>query len=120
MIDTYVVEGVNEKKEKVITDFVSFYTLPSSVLKHPSIHEMKVAYLYYYAITKHPLETLMKAAISLAEKSGHDVFNCLNIMENKKTLEDLKFGSGNGNLMYYLYNFATSRMTPEDIGMVLV
>ena len=41
VVDTYVVEATVEGK-KIITDFVSFYTLPSSVLKHESVKEMKV------------------------------------------------------------------------------
>ena len=121
VIDSYVVEEiVGEKKEKVITDFVSFYTLPSSVLKHETIKEMKAGYLYYYAATKQSVEDLVKAALVLAKKSDHDVFNCLNIMENKKVLEELKFGPGNGNLMFYLYNFVIPSINAEDIGMVLV
>ncbi len=109
-----------EKPEKVITDFVSFYTLPSSVLKHETVKEMKAAYLFYYAATKQPLEKLVRAALVLAKKSDHDVFNCLNIMDNKKFLEELKFGPGNGNLMFYLYNFVAPNMNPDELGMVLV
>lgn len=36
---------------------------------------------------KQPLTNLMRAALISAKKSGHDVFNCLNIMDNKKFLE---------------------------------
>jgi glycylpeptide N-tetradecanoyltransferase len=120
VIDTYVVEETNEKKEKIITDFISFYTLPSSVLKHETIKEMKAAYLYYYAATKTPLVQLVKAATVLAKKAGHDVFNCLDIMDNKEFLETLKFGPGNGNLMFYLYNYVLPTVKSEELGMVLV
>lgn len=120
VIDTYVVEETNEKKEKTITDFVSFYTLPSSVLKHETIKEMKAAYLYYYTATKTPLDVLMKAALVLARKTEHDVFNCLNIMDNQQFLEHLKFGPGNGNLMFYLYNYVIPNVKPQQLGMVLV
>lgn len=120
VVASYVVEEIDEKKEKTITDFISFYTLPSSVLKHETIKEMKAAYLYYYAATKTPLATLVRAAIVLAKASEHDVFNCLSIMDNKKFLEELKFGPGNGNLMFYLYNYAVPTMDPEELGMVLV
>lgn len=113
-------EDSADKKDKVITDMISFYTLPSSVLQHESINEMKAAYLYYYVNTKQKLETLVKAAIVLAKKTDHDVFNCLNIMDNKSFLEELKFGPGNGNLMFYLYNYVIPTMNAEDIGMVLV
>lgn len=62
----------------------------------------------------------MKAALIIARNTNHDVFNCLNIMDNKTILEDLKFGPGNGNLMFYFYNFGVQRLAPEEIGMVLV
>lgn len=120
VIDSYVVEEVNEKKEKIITDFISYYTLPSSVLKHESIKEMTAAYMYYYVATKQPLEKLVRAVLVLARKSNHDVFNCLNIMDNMSFLEELKFGPGNGNLMFYLYNYVAPNMVPGDLGMVLV
>jgi len=81
---------------------------------------MKAAYLYYYAATKTPLATLVKAALVLAKKNEHDVFNCLNIMDNKKFLEELKFGPGNGNLMFYLYNYVIPTVQPDELGMVLV
>lgn len=120
MIESFVVEEINEKKEKIITDFVSFYTLPSSVLKHPSIHEFKAAYLYYYAVTKSSLTDLIKAALVVAKASDHDVFNCLDIMDNKKFFEDLHFGPGSGKLKFYLYNYVAPNVAPQDLGMVLV
>ena len=36
---------------------------------------------------------------------GFDVFNALDLMENKQFLEKLKFGVGDGFLQYYLYNW---------------
>ena len=36
---------------------------------------------------------------------GYDVFNALDLMENQSFLKELKFGMGDGNLNYYLYNF---------------
>lgn len=38
-------------------------------------------------------------------QKGFDVFNALDLMENKTFLEKLKFGIGDGNLQYYLYNW---------------
>ena len=34
-----------------------------------------------------------------------DVFNALDVMDNGTFLKDLKFGNGDGNLQYYLYNW---------------
>lgn len=44
VIDTFVVE--NETTHE-ITDFLSFYHLPSSVLKHEVYKTLNVAYAYY-------------------------------------------------------------------------
>ena len=44
-----------------------------------------------------------------------DVFNALDLMENKEFLEKLKFGIGDGNLQYYLYNWKCPFMAPEKV-----
>ena len=36
-------------------------------------------------------------------------------MENKQFLEKLKFGVGDGNLQYYLYNWRCPHMPPEQV-----
>ena len=46
---------------------------------------------------------------------GFDVFNALDLMENKEFLEKLKFGIGDGNLQYYLYNWKCPFMEPEKV-----
>jgi len=46
---------------------------------------------------------------------GFDVFNALDLMENKQFLEALKFGIGDGNLQYYLYNWRCPSMVPEKV-----
>ena len=37
-----------------------------------------------------------------------------------KILEELKFGIGDGNLQYYLYNWRCKDMQPSDVGLVLL
>jgi hypothetical protein len=36
-------------------------------------------------------------------------------MENKQFLEKLKFGIGDGNLQYYLYNWKCPAIEPEKV-----
>lgn len=48
-------------------------------------------------------------------QKGFDVFNALDLMENKTFLEKLKFGIGDGNLQYYLYNWKCPSMAPEKV-----
>lgn len=38
-------------------------------------------------------------------------------MENKTFLEKLKFGIGDGNLQYYLYNWKCPGMEPEKVSV---
>lgn len=48
-------------------------------------------------------------------QKGFDVFNALDLMENKVILEKLKFGKGDGNLQYYLYNWKCPQMDPDKV-----
>ncbi|XP_054712254.1 glycylpeptide N-tetradecanoyltransferase 2-like [Uloborus diversus] len=114
IVNSFVVE-VNG----TITDFVSFYTLPSTVMHHPMHKSLKAAYAFYTVGKATPLADLMQDALIVAKNMGYDVFNALDLMENKLFLEPLKFGIGDGNLQYYLYNWRCQPMTPNQIGLVL-
>ena len=39
-----------------------------------------------------------------AKNLNFDVFNALNVLDNKEFIDDLKFGRGDGLLWYYIYN----------------
>uniref|UniRef100_A0A3P9KQC8 Glycylpeptide N-tetradecanoyltransferase n=1 Tax=Oryzias latipes TaxID=8090 RepID=A0A3P9KQC8_ORYLA len=116
IIDTYVVEGSGG----VLTDLASFYTLPSTVMHHPLHRSLKAAYSFYNVHTQTPLLDLMNDALILAKLKGFDVFNALDLMENKAFLEKLKFGIGDGNLQYYLYNWKCPSMDPDKVGSCLL
>jgi len=66
------------------------------------------------------LEMLMQNALILAKKDGFDVYNCLDIMDNESFLDVLKFGKGDGNLQYYLYNWRAPEMEHQQMGLVLL
>lgn len=114
IVDSFVVENDN-----VITDFVSYYTLPSTVMHHPVHKILKAAYSFYNVSTKTPWVELMSDALVSAKQRQFDVFNALDLMDNKQFLETLKFGVGDGNLQYYLYNWRCPSMQPSNIGLVL-
>ena len=59
--------------------------------------------------------TSLSLYLSLSEQLGFDVFNALDVMENKQFLEELKFGVGDGNLHYYLYNWRCPEIPPEKV-----
>jgi len=102
VIESFVVEDPESGK---ITDFISFYSLPSTVLRHEVHKILNVAYSYYSVPNKHNLTDLMKDALILAKNKGYDVFNALDVQQNLEFMKDLKFGVGDGNLHYYLYNW---------------
>ncbi|CAG07255.1 unnamed protein product, partial [Tetraodon nigroviridis] len=108
IIDTYLNGGK-------VTDFLSFYTLPSTIMNHPVHHSLKAAYSFYNVHTVTPLLDLMQDALILAKSKGFDVFNALDLMENKTFLEKLKFGIGDGNLQYYLYNWKCPIMGADKV-----
>ncbi len=78
---------------------------------------MRAAYLFYYAtetglttpVDRSDLKTrltdLVNDALILAKQNKFDVFNALSLMENALFLEQLKFGAGDGQLHYYLFNY---------------
>jgi glycylpeptide N-tetradecanoyltransferase len=51
----------------VITDFVSFYTLPSTVMHHPVHKSLKAAYSFYNVSTVTPWVDLMQDALIIAK-----------------------------------------------------
>ena len=116
VINTYVIEDENDRTR--VTDMVSFYHLPSTILgKDETLH---AAYSFYNVATSVDLTSLMRDALILANKCGSDVFNALNLMENETFLEELKFGKGDGNLQYYVYNWSCPSMKSSDVGIVLL
>ena len=117
VVDTYVVENPETKE---IKDFLSFYHLPSSILKHEVHKTLNVAYCYYNVANTVSMEELIKNALIIAKQKDLDVFNALDILDNDTLLKELKFGVGDGNLHYYLYNWRVPEVKPAQIGIVLV
>lgn len=81
---SYVVES-NGK----ITDLFSFYSLPSSILKHEKHKTLNAAYSYYFVPGEHTLKELYLNSLIMAKSLDFDVFNALDIMDNKDVFEVL-------------------------------
>jgi len=116
VINAYVVENPETHK---ITDFTSFYHLPSTVIGHEKHSKLNAAYSFYNVATSVPLTELMHDTLVMAKKEDFDVFNALSLMDNMEFLQELKFGPGDGDLMYYLYNWRCPRMEGNKVGIVL-
>ncbi|GBG24930.1 Glycylpeptide N-tetradecanoyltransferase [Hondaea fermentalgiana] len=117
VIYSYVITDSNGK----VTDFCSFYNLPSSILGHDDYDHLKAAYSFYNVAHTVSFKQLMRDALIHANANSFDVFNALDLMENSTILKDLLFGIGDGNLHYYFYNYAVGpELKPQDIGIVLL
>ncbi|KAH6615776.1 acyl-CoA N-acyltransferase [Chaetomium sp. MPI-SDFR-AT-0129] len=113
VIWSYVVENNDGK----ITDFFSFYCLESSVIQSQKYSSIRAAYLFYYAsdvaftapddraALGARLNALIADALIFAKRHNFDVFNALSLMDNSLFLEQQKFGPGDGQLHYYLFNY---------------
>ncbi|KAI9743555.1 MAG: glycylpeptide N-tetradecanoyltransferase [Claussenomyces sp. TS43310] len=111
---SYVVEDPTTKE---ITDFFSFYVLESTIIDHNKYDRVRTAYLFYYATEvafqpeatradlKARLNPLINDALIIAKQYKFDVFNALSLMDNALFLDQQKFGRGDGQLHYYLYNY---------------
>ncbi|XP_057866127.1 glycylpeptide N-tetradecanoyltransferase 1 [Cryptomeria japonica] len=118
VVDSFLVENPDTHE---ITDFCSFYTLPSSILGNANYSMLKAAYSYYNVSTQTPLLQLMNDALIVAKQKDYDVFNALDIMQNESFLKELKFGPGDGQLHYYLYNYRIKdALKPSELGLVLL
>jgi len=116
VIQSYVI--AHESDKSTVTDLVSFYHLPSTILgKDETLY---AAYSYYNVATTTSLKELMRDALVLSKSAGSDVFNALNVMENATFLDELMFRRGDGTLQYYVYNWSCPSMTQSDVGIVLL
>ena len=129
VVYTYVRESTPEKEDggggsggARITDFFSFYSLPSTVINHPVHKTLRAAYCFYYAPGSLPATELLKDALTCAAMEGFDVFNALDVMDNSvERMKELRFGIGDGHLQFYLYNWRLhTALQPHEVGLVLL
>ncbi|ORZ26003.1 glycylpeptide N-tetradecanoyltransferase 2-like protein [Absidia repens] len=131
---SYVVEDATTKK---ITDMISFYSLPSSVIGNPKHKTLNAAYLFYSAtdvafseanqttqdgspdLLNKRMNELVSDALIVAKQLGFDVMNALHLLDNGRVLQQQKFGAGDGFLNYYLYNWRCPNVDNNKIGLVM-
>lgn len=116
VVSSFVLEG----RPGEVTDLVSFYHLPSSVINNDKHKKLCAVYSYYNVATTLTFLALMEDALILARNEGADVFNALDLAENGSVFAPLKFGQGDGFLQYYLYNWRCPPMEASAVGLVLL
>ena len=65
VIDSYVIE---DPETKQVTDFLSFYHLPSTIIGNAKYKTLHAAYSFYFVNNKHSLEQLFSDALVMAKK----------------------------------------------------
>ena len=75
-----------EGEDGEVTDFISFYTLNSSILDNPQYNKLHAAYAFYnFTVGNDPdrLKQIMKDALILAKNRDFDVFNMTEVLKHK-------------------------------------
>ncbi len=107
VVCSYVLDKAADGKADgapILTDFLSFYHLPSSIMKHATEKKLHAVYSFYNVANTMTFTELMNDSLILAKHSQNaDVFNCLDVMKNREVLEPLKFGKGDGCLQVSAY-----------------
>ena len=83
VMTTYVKE---DETSGNLTDFFSFYCLPSSILKNEEHKMLWVAYSFYNVCTTVTITDLMSDALCIAKQKDYDVFNALDCNKNPEFL----------------------------------
>jgi glycylpeptide N-tetradecanoyltransferase len=66
VIDSFVVEDPETRK---VTDFVSYYALPSTIIGNDQYKLLKAAYCYYHVANSVPLKQLVNDALIMVRGS---------------------------------------------------
>eukprot|EP00461_Guttulinopsis_vulgaris_P002288 UN02289 len=93
--------------------------LPSTVFGCADHKELYVAYSFYNVATTITFNQLMYDALIHAKTMGADVYNMLDIMDNRQCFEPLQFTPGDGTLHYYVYNWKCPKFEGSKLGLVL-
>lgn len=110
----------NSRKNGCITDFFSFYLLPSTVIGNSKHSILNAVYVYYHVAQSVSLTQLMNDLLIVAQQKGFDVCNLVGVQENEDFINDLKFGVGDGCLHYYFYNWSYPPIKPSRVGLFML
>jgi glycylpeptide N-tetradecanoyltransferase len=79
VVYSYVIEQEGSGK---VTDMLSFYALPSTIIGNKQHPTLRAAYAFYNVATTVSLTALLNDALIVAKQLDFDVFNALNILGN--------------------------------------
>jgi glycylpeptide N-tetradecanoyltransferase len=117
----YVSSYVLLDDDDEVLDFISYYKLPTKILKFNQKHDfINIGYVYYYTSIEETPYRLIMDLIIVAKKEGIDVMNILDIMENESHLNSLKFELGTGRLNYNIFNYKVKSISGNGIGKMII
>ena len=115
VIESYIVET-----NGIITDFISFFFIPSKLSTNPKYSEIKRAFLYYYFNTETDLEKLVENGLYFMKQNGTDVVNCVKQYNNQEFIDKLKFMEGTGGLNFYFFNWLCPPIKYSDMAIIMI
>jgi glycylpeptide N-tetradecanoyltransferase len=120
VVSSYVVEPAG-----VVSDFFSFYSVPSNIVEGGEIvGEIRNAYLYYMANTTMSRKELVNLFLICAAQDGFDVTTVLataGLTPDCVTEEyGNRFVKGTGLLRYYLFNWQGPPMEDDEVGFLAI
>lgn len=119
-----------ENTTKQIIGMYSIYNIPSRLLFNNKHSHINFCNLYYYYYDKNyiSINHIIKEAVILSKNYDYDVLTFLNNMDNKyinpsfihyTTQPKESETSSHDCLYYYLYNYISSDVKPEELGILL-
>jgi glycylpeptide N-tetradecanoyltransferase len=119
--DRVVYSWVVQNAEGLVTDVVSFYSLPSSIVDPETDSVtgcLENAYLWYTVATSIPRKWLISNVLIQAKREGFDAFTALGIADLQDDLLACKFVRGTGTLRYYLFNWRGRVLHDSKVGFI--
>lgn len=113
IVETYVI-----RNSEIVTDFVSVYFLPTTVINNPKHQVINVAYVWAVVANSMKPSQLVSDMLIILSNKGIDLCNCLNTHDNQSFITDLNFVPGNGGLNFYLRD-KPEAMTLNEIGLTM-
>lgn len=82
----------------------------------PRLTKVRIAEVLLYSVyCRYFQVAIHSVCVCVRVQLGADVFNALDITENKTFFDELKFGVGDGNLHYYFFNWRCPEVQPEKV-----
>lgn len=112
-----IFKGENDVLQTVYNEktgeFASFYIVYTKCLSSGVL--LKRAYLYYW----HGSAEIVTDSISISHALGVDMFDVLDVANNRRLIETLRLSEGTGSLRYHIFNIKEEPIQSEKLNFIL-